>query len=100
MIKHIVMWKLKDEVNGVPKTQLVLQLKERLEGLVPLIPEIQYLEVGLNFKESPAAKDVALYTKFNSMDDLQTYQDHPDHQEVAAFLKDIVEERAVVDYQE
>ncbi|NKB25378.1 MAG: Dabb family protein [Kiritimatiellae bacterium] len=75
------------------------QLKKNLESLQNVIPEIQHIEVGLNTKPSDAACDVVLYSEFNTIDDFQTYQSHPEHQNVVAFVREIVSDRHVVDYE-
>ena len=99
MIKHIVMWKLKENHNGVGKLENALRLKKELEDLKSSISEIREIEVGLNLSESDASCDVVLYSTFNSIDDLKTYQKHPDHLKVAEFLSDLRTERRVVDYE-
>ena len=42
---------------------------------------------------------MALYSAFDTLETLATYAAHPDHVKVGAFLKDIVSERRVVDYE-
>ncbi len=93
MIKHIVMWKLKDKESNA------LALKVMLEGLSGKIPQIKEIEVGINFNPSPAAADVVLYSVFDDTDSLAAYQKHPDHVKVADFLKKIATDRNVVDYE-
>lgn len=99
MIGHVVMWRLKAEAAGASGDENARKLKEQLERLPPLIPEIQKLEIGINFKDSEAACDVVLYTLFNSVEDLEAYQVHPEHKTVVAFVQDIAAERYVVDYE-
>ncbi|MBA4357105.1 MAG: Dabb family protein [Humidesulfovibrio sp.] len=99
MIKHIVMWTLKDEACGADKAANARKMKELLEALPPLIPVIIDLEVGLEvFAASPAC-DVILYSTFASRADLDVYQAHPEHQKVVAFVKTVVAARSVVDYE-
>lgn len=98
MIKHIVIWKLKDEAAGRTKAENAQKLKADIEALADVIPEIKRIEVGLNWAASDQAGDVALYSEFASRKDLDTYQNHPAHQAVVAFVKEIVTERRVVDY--
>ncbi|MBN2010900.1 Dabb family protein [candidate division KSB1 bacterium] len=95
MIKHIVMWKVK-ETNKKANTQ---RIKEILEALPTQIPEIIKLEVGINVNTGAAAYDVVLYSAFDSVDALNIYQDHPAHQKVKEFIGSVVSERAVVDYE-
>ena len=99
MVKHIVMWSVKDGANGMSKKQIVAEMSKKLLSLKPIIREIRSIEVGENFLESPAAYDVVLYTEFDSRDDLQTYQVHPDHVALKDFILSVTEKRAVVDYE-
>ena len=99
MVKHIVMWKVKDGANGLSKQQILDKMKSRLTALVPIIKEIRKMEVGFNFFDSPAAWDIALYTEFDSKDALNTYQVHPDHVALKDFVLSVTESRAVVDYE-
>lgn len=99
MIKHIVMWRLKDSAEGASKEENAGKMKKMLEALPAVIPEIEHLEVGMNGIESPAAYDVALYSAFASFDALDTYQKHPEHEKCKEFIGKIVSERAVVDYE-
>ena len=99
MIKHIVMWKLKDTARGVSKDKNALELKSILEDLKHKISVIKQIEVGIDFNKSAAAFDVVLYLEFDSKEDLQTYQKHPEHVKVVDFVNEIRDERAVVDYE-
>lgn len=92
MIKHIVFWNFESEA-------IIKEVKEKLEALPTTIKEIVELEVGVNFNESDAAFDVALYTSFNSKEELNSYQVHPAHKEVAQFISSVATQRAVVDYE-
>ena len=55
MLKHIVMWKLKEFAEGKTKAENALIMKESLERLVGIVPEIISLQVGINEKESDMA---------------------------------------------
>lgn len=99
MVKHIVMWKLKDSHNGESKSEIIDHVKKILEELTTKIREIVELEVGVNFNPSEAAYDVVLYSVFNSREDLEIYQKHPDHLNVAGYISDVRTERTVVDYE-
>ncbi|WP_319507774.1 Dabb family protein [uncultured Methanolobus sp.] len=98
MLKHIVMWKLKDNAEGKSKIGNALLMKEMLEILKEVIPEIEDIEVGINVNFSDAAYDVVLYSKFKDEEALKTYQDHPEHLKVAEFVGKINDNRIVVDY--
>ncbi|MEQ9308740.1 MAG: Dabb family protein [Balneolaceae bacterium] len=99
MIKHIVMWKLHDEANGMSKKKNAIELKKRLESLISKIDAINSMEVGIGYMESEGAIfDIVLTTSHESKDKLTEYSEHPEHQKVVAFVKSIVAERRVVDY--
>jgi len=98
MIKHIVMWKLKDFAEGADRARNAKRLKIELEALKLTIPQIFHLEVGINILESEAAFDVVLFSVFKNDQDLETYQNHPNHRAVAEFVGKVREHRAVVDY--
>lgn len=98
MIKHIVMWRLKDDPAGLSKMAAAEKMKAALEGLADRIPELHEVEVGVNVEPSDAAFDVCLYSVFASQADLDLYQQHPDHQAVVDFVRSVVSERVVVDY--
>ena len=95
MIKHIVMWKLKDGVAEADQFEMKRQL-EALKGVVPALIDI---EVGIDVLRSPQSKDLVLYSEFASMDDLQAYNTHPEHLKVVEFVKPRVCERHAVDYE-
>jgi hypothetical protein len=95
MIKHIVMWKFKDDVADADK----LEMKRLLESLKGVVPSLIDIEIGLDIVGKEASKDMVLYTEFESMDDLAAYAGHPEHIKVVEFVKPLVCERAVVDYE-
>lgn len=98
MLKHIVFFRLKLEADNRSKVQNLELLKERLEALPSQIAEIRDFEVGKDVSRSPASWDLALYSSFDSAEDLETYRVHPSHQAVVELVGRITSERAVVDY--
>lgn len=96
MVKHIVMWNIKDSEN---KEEVLKTLKEKLEALKGDIQEIQNIEVGFNYNPSDAAHDVVLYSEFNSKEDLDAYVIHPAHVAVGQYVRSVVKDRVVVDYE-
>ncbi|MEA1955957.1 MAG: Dabb family protein [Campylobacterota bacterium] len=95
MIVHIVMFKFKEE----KKQENLLVVKSKLEELVSKIPTLNSMEVGINFADEARAFDLSLYSKFNTNDDLKTYAIHPEHLKVVEFIKSVVTESKVVDYE-
>lgn len=97
MIKHIVMWRMKDSEDKAEKANAI---KENLEALKNKIDFIEDIRVGLNFNDTDAASDVVLETVFKSREDLAKYQTHPAHVEVGQlYVRPNVSERRVADYE-
>lgn len=99
MIKHIVMWKLKDFAEGQNKADNIATIKTLLGALPAKISEIKFLEVGINVNPSQTAYDAVLVSEFNSLEDLETYQNHPEHKKVSEFVGKVRIARAVADYE-
>ncbi|HXL73494.1 MAG TPA: Dabb family protein [bacterium] len=99
MIKHIVLWKLKEDEGGWSKQENAFELKRRLEALKNKIPEILEMEIGFPIEKGETVSDVALYSLFKDKVSLEIYQKHPEHQKVVEFVKQIAVERRVVDYE-
>lgn len=98
MIKHIVLWKLKEVAECGDRVQNARKMKHDLEALKTKIPQVRHIEVGINSIPSDASYDVALYSEFANVQDLELYQKHPEHLKVAEFVATVRERRAVVDY--
>ncbi len=96
MVIHIVFFKIKPELN---KQLVIEELKQRLLALPNHITTLEHLEVGEDFNHSEAAYDLALYTTFNNKAGLNTYQAHPEHEKVKAYIGQVTSKRAVVDYE-
>jgi hypothetical protein len=95
MIRHVVMWTLKDDLD---KKAYVQEIKTKLESLKGKIEGLVSLEVGINEKESAEGFDICLITEHPDWEALQFYQDHPAHKEVADFIGQVRKGRAVVDF--
>lgn len=96
MIKHIVMWRLRDDLD---KPAAARRLKEKLEGLRGRIPGMHTIEVGIDFSKSADSADVVLYSEFESREALAHYQSHPEHEAVKPYVLEVRSERRVVDYE-
>ena len=100
MLKHVVMWKLKEQAEGKTKNENALWMKEHLEALRNLIPEIVSLEVGININKSDMAYDAVLISSFKNEHDLEIYKTHPEHVKIGDYCKKIRESRVVTDFYE
>lgn len=99
MVKHVVMWKLKDQAQGATKEQNAEKIKAMLMALPSKIAAIENLEVGIDFIHSDMSADVVLVTQVASKEALDTYRLHPDHQAVIPFIQEVTAERRVVDFE-
>src|SRR6266568_4931987 len=99
MVKHVVMWKLKEFAEGGDKPANARRIKHELESLRGRIPGLTSLEVGINFEKSDAAFDVVLLSEFESPAALSAYKRIPEHSRVADFIGRVRLERALVDFE-
>ncbi|AZQ65340.1 Dabb family protein [Flammeovirga pectinis] len=99
MYKHIVLWKLKDNVEGKSKAELSIIVKEKLESLKDVIPEIKVLDVGVNVGNYGASFfDVGMYITFNSKEDFLKYITYKEHDEVVAYIQSVMVAEEIVDF--
>ncbi|MGP1537748.1 Dabb family protein [Bacteroides heparinolyticus] len=98
MVKHIVLFKLKDEVSADEKLAAMNNFKAAIEALPAKIPVIRKIEVGLNMNPGETW-NIALYSEFDTLDDVKSYVVHPDHVAAGKLLATVKESRACVDYE-
>ena len=98
MIRHVITWKLNGETRDDRLAQAA-EIKARLEGLTPIIPEILSLHVGIDRTEVDGQFDAVLISDHADISGLRAYQAHPDHLVVAAYVREQVSVRGCVDYE-
>ncbi len=94
MITHIVLFKLKDRSSWS-----VGKARDVLLGMRGKIPQLRHLEVGVDILHSQRSYDTVLITKFDSLEELQAYQEHPVHVKVAEYMTSVREFAGTVDYE-
>ncbi|MFC3106645.1 Dabb family protein [Undibacterium arcticum] len=99
MIKHIVMWKLKEQAEGADKASNAQKMKSLLDACAGIVPGILKLEVALAQPGLEATYDVVLYSEFADQAALDAYQDHPQHVAVKPFIGAVREARQCMDYE-
>jgi len=99
MIRHVVMWKMKDRAEGSTGKENARKLREMILALRKPISEIVDLEVGLPKAGSDTEWEVVLVSSFRSAKDLDAYQRHPEHQKVVKFVGSVTSARAAADYE-
>lgn len=98
MVKHIVLFKLRADVPAEQRLEAMRSFKAAIEALPERISCIRKVEVGLNVNPSEAWH-IALYSEFDSLDDVKRYAVHPDHVAAGKLLAEVKESRACVDYE-
>lgn len=100
MVRHLILWKLKESLSVEEKKQVLFDMKEHLEGLVGKVPGLESLKIVVNSMESSNA-DVMLDSVLESEEALKGYQSHPDHVAVAnTYVRPFTEVRMCMDYAE
>ena len=92
MVKHIVVYTLKE---GVDKDEAVKLIASKLEPLVGRIPGLRKMEICRCF----AGCDYALYSEFETKEDVPAYRAHPLHQEAKSHFHHLLATRVSADYE-
>ncbi len=99
MLKHIVMWKLKDHAEGADRAANAVEMKRRLDACAHIVPGILKFEVSLAQAGLEATYDVVLYSEFADRAALDAYASHPSHEAVKPFIGAVRAERQCMDYE-
>ena len=99
MVKHIILWKLKDEFSEDEKKQIKAGIKVGLEGLAGQIPGMTEIKVRIDCLPSSTV-DVMLDSTFESAEALKAYSTHPKHVAVAdSKVRPYTAVRSCMDYE-
>lgn len=99
MVKHIILWKLKESLSEQEKAQVMAAMKENLESLVGKVPGLLRLHVVTEKLPSSNA-DVMLDSDLENDEALKGYQTHPEHVKVAdTYVRPYAEIRLCIDYE-
>ena len=93
MIKHIVLYTLKE---GVDKKEAVEVIKNALEPLVGVIPGLKFMQIRQAYQ---GGMDFALYSEFESKEYLAAYDQHPSHLEAKTHFWHFLDKRYCADYE-
>ena len=99
MVKHIILWTLKEELSGAEKAEVKKNIKTGLENLKGKIPGLTEIQVETEGLETSTA-DLMLNSTFDSADALKAYASHPDHVYVAdTYVRPYTALRSCLDYE-
>ena len=93
MVKHIVLYTLKEGVN---KEEAVSIIKAQLEPLVGVIPGLTHMEICMAYQ---GGMDYALYSEFESREALKNYISHPAHLAAKEHFWHFLDNRVCADYE-
>ena len=96
MIKHIVFWKINKDGTDSDRRATVEAFRKKTEYLQTIIPQIKSATVGYNVNEGDVFH-VCIDSVFDSLEDLNAYIDHPEHQKVRAFMNEVSYDKTIPD---
>ena len=99
MVKHIIIWTLKDSLTVEQKDKVKLEAKKNLESLVGKIDGLVDLKIEIDFLPTSNG-EMMLDSTFESFDALKKYATHPCHQAAAnEFVRPYTASRSCVDFE-
>ena len=99
MVKHVILWQLKDELSAEQKNAVKAEIKKGLEGLVGKVPGLVEIKVNINGLPTSNA-DLMLDSTLESFDALKGYAVHPAHVAVAdGVVRPNTKQRVCLDYE-
>lgn len=100
MVKHVVFFRLADMAEGKTKLENAQIIKQGLLSLLDKVPVLRSEKVGINIPNATKTDyDICLECEFDTWEDLDTYQNHPEHLKVATYIAKCRTARAAVDYE-
>ena len=100
MYKHIVLWKLKKQLEEMTHVELAQEVKRRLDELPTHIPEIKHYETAINIGDYNACfYDISLISSFDNKDDFWAYTKYPIHDKVVHYIQSVTVSEQIVDYE-
>lgn len=99
MVKHVILWQLKDELSADEKRKIAEDIKQGLEGLAGQIEGL--ISIKVNIDPMPTSNaDVMLDSSFTDFDALKGYAVHPLHVAVAdGKVRPFTATRVCMDYE-
>ena len=98
MVKHVILWQLKEELSAEEKKNVKEGIKLGLESLKGKIPGLLDIHVEINPLGSSNA-DVMLDSSFESEEALKGYAVHPEHVKIAdGKVRPFTKTRTCMDY--
>lgn len=100
MIRHIVLFKLKDFSSEVERNDAIENVLINFRSLLGEIAQIRKYKVEADIVHGESSFDIAIDSNFDTLEDLKTYQKHPAHQYAVEQNKQWCEKKVVIDYED
>ena len=99
MVKHVIIWNLKESLSDAEKEEVKKGAKEGLENLIGKIPGL--IDIKVNTVGLPSSNaDMMLDSTFESAEALKGYSKHPEHVAVAdSKVRPFTASRVCMDYE-
>ncbi len=98
MVKHVVLFKLKETLTTEEKNEIMVNFKKAIEALPLHIDFIRHIHVGININCSEKW-DICLESLFDTLDEVKAYSVHPAHVSAAGIIKEAKADRSCVDFE-
>lgn len=99
MVKHVILWKLREELSDQDKIRIRADMKKELEGLKGKVPGL----IDIVIRTQPLASSNAEVMLDSTLEDeaaLKGYAVHPEHVRVAdTFVRPYTQVRMCMDYE-
>lgn len=100
MVRHVILWKLNEELSAEEKQTVKTGIKAGLEGLVGKVPGLKEVTVNIDGRLETSNCDVMLDCVLESPEALKSYAQHPEHLAVAnGKVRPYTVQRTCLDYE-
>jgi len=100
MVKHIILWKLREDLSAEEKRERSLAIKQGLEGLKGQVPGLMDIHVQIDGRLETSNADIMLDSTLDSFESLKGYAVHPAHVAVAnGFVRPYTAVRTCLDFE-
>lgn len=100
MVRHIILWKLREDIEAAEKETIKSGIKQGLEGLKGVVPGLIDIHVYTGKRLDSSNCDVMLDSSFESEAALKGYSVHPAHVAVAnSKVRPFTAQRTCLDFE-
>lgn len=100
MVKHIILWKLREDLSAEEKRERSLAIKQGLEGLKGQVPGLIDIHVQIDGRLETSNADIMLDSTLDSFESLKGYAVHPAHVAVAnGYVRPYTAVRTCLDFE-